>query len=75
MNCNKSTVKMCTYLEMHVHTDLLSICHVPTIPVVSKQSMRLVRQDHAMACVVLVNVIQELVQTIGNQVLVFETVY
>lgn len=66
---------MFIYLKIYVHTDLLSICRAPTILVVSKQLTRLVRQDHAMACEVPANVIQELVQTIGNQVLVFERVY
>lgn len=66
---------MCIYLEMHVHTDPLSICHALTILVVSTQLTRSDHQDHAMVCVVLADVIQELVQTIGNQVLVFERVY
>ncbi|KYN45352.1 hypothetical protein ALC56_00198 [Trachymyrmex septentrionalis] len=46
--------------------------HALIILVVNKQLMHWVRRDHVMAYVVLVDVIQELVQIIGNQVLVFE---
>jgi len=59
----------------NVHTDLFSIYHAQIILVVNRQLMHWVRQDRAMAFVGLANVIQELVQIIGNQVLVFERVY
>lgn len=58
-----------------IHTDLLSVYRALIILVVNKQLMHWVHQDHAMAYVVLADVIQELVQTIGNQVLVFGKVY
>jgi len=74
VNYNKSTVKICIHLE-NVHTDLFSIYHAQIILVVNIQLMHWVRQDRAMAFVGLANVIQELVQIIGNQVLVFERVY
>lgn len=66
---------MYIYLEMHVHTDLFSVYHALIILVANRRSMRWVRRDRATACVVLADVIQELVRIIDNQVLVFERVY
>jgi len=76
LDCTVRSIKyMYIFRNTLIHTDLLSVYHALIILVVNKQLMHWVHQDHAMAYVVLVDVIQELVQIIGNQVLVFEKVY